>query len=140
MTDIKITLDPDGAELHMVEGDAIRENGVENLANLALLTKDGHWSEDFETSPDAKYKGNYLKTNKLPITRDNLITVARAAEKDLAGPPFGEINSLATNPIGQQQLLETVIKPVNSDPFVLSLTKNGQNYIQQILDPAYLKV
>lgn len=146
MTDIfdgdpYLTLDADGAEITFQgNGQPVMDTGLENQVNLSQFTASGHWSEDLEPDPKKRYTGLLLEAMKQPVTRQSLINMARAAELDAKDPVFSKIQSIATNPVGQQILISTQYTPISGDPFVLRLENNGRNYINQIQEPAHLKI
>jgi NADPH-dependent curcumin reductase CurA len=139
--DILVTLDGDGADIIFPgNGEPIRDTGVENLVNFNQLTEAGHWTEDLRADVNHRYKGLTLEAIKKPITRQSLIDDARAAEEDGKDPVFRKIESEATNPVGQQVKITTKYYPISNDPFILIQEKNGENYINQIVDPAHKKI
>lgn len=137
--DPKITIGPDGWTLTFKGGQPEMDQGLENMATIALMTKEG-WVGNIFLEPDEQIGSDLRKIASGSITINSLNDIRQSAEKALKNPAFGKITPTVRNPISQNIFLETLIQPPGRDVEKLILTKNGQNWINQAIDPAFRRV
>jgi hypothetical protein len=134
-----ITLTDNGAELTFLGGQPIMSQGVENQSTLSLFTEEG-WPGNHLLDDDQKIGSDFEATARKPITLTSLALVERSAENALQADLFGTVRAVASNPQSWQQDVTIRIEPPGSDPDTILLTKNGQNWINQAVNPAHGRV
>ena len=135
-----LILTNDGVTLNFVDGQPTMDQGLENMANISLLTEEGFWGNDLVEDPDERVESTFLAATRLPITVTQLKNITSAARDDLKSPAFGNVTSLVKNLTGSRLTVENTIEPPGRDAKKLVLEKNGLNWISQRDNPAHLKV
>jgi|GEM_PF-1965699 len=138
--DPKLVLTPNGSKLVFKGGQPVMDQGLENLALISLFTKKGWAGNAFIADPDKKIGSDFEETANQPITLTSLNAIARTAEKSLDNPAFGKITVEVTNPNSYRIDAILTIETPGSDIKTLILTKNGQNWINQNLNPAHRRI
>jgi phage gp46-like protein len=138
--DPKLILDNDGVYISFIGGQPIMDQGLENQALISLFTGHGWWGNSLIDNEDQKIGSDFESTAKGSITLEKLRDIEQAAEKALDSDIFGDIEAVVTNPVSTKIDMNTIIKSPGKDPDQLLLTKNGQNWINQAVDPAYRKI
>ena len=141
--DPKLTLDADGADLVFKGGQPEMDRGLENYVLMLLFTKKGWSGNTLFQDPDQRVESDFEKEANEPITAAMLVNVGQAAERALnrmiSTKMASKIIAQARNPEGQRLEVGILIQPPGQDIQVLLLEKNGQNWINQAVDPAYLR-
>ena len=138
--DPKITITPDGADMHFTGGQPIMDQGIENQATLSLFTKEGWCGNVLFDNPDEKIGSDFQDTAQDTITLTSLDRIRLSAQKALESPIFGDVNVAVSNPHGSRVDMLATIEPRGRDQETLLFEKNGINWINQKIDPAYRKV
>lgn len=131
-----ITIDPDGANLVFSGGQPKMDQGLINHVNISLLTKKGWCGNDIEPVAERKIGSDFLEKNSQSITRQSLLDISKTAEATLVGDEFGKITAIVTNPISQQVRTDILLEPTSGDISILRLTKSGQNWLNQKINPS----
>ena len=119
---------------------AMDRGGLVNSTFILLLTE-ANWPGNYLETDQRKRldAGRFLNAVKQPITRSGLNDIRMAAEADLApllrDGRAKEILVNVTNPVGDQIAVEITLTPPSRDPEKLRLTRAGQRWLLQILDP-----
>ncbi|MEE8206714.1 MAG: hypothetical protein V3T82_07175 [Nitrospinaceae bacterium] len=130
---LKITLD--GADLTFKGGQPVMDQGLENQAQISLFTGQG-WPGNF-LLPDEGQLGSSFETKvQGPITLSSLAELEKTAEDAISAPVFGTIRAEASNPESWRIDLKVTIEPPGRDVTTVLLSRNGQNWISQALNPA----
>ena len=145
MTDIysgdpKLILTVNGSKLFYKSGQPVMDQGVENPAFLSLFVPRGWSGNSFITDPDEALESDFLAETKGPITFSKLSRIEQAAVKALSDPIFGNVTASATNPSSAHVVVDILIEPPGRDELTLRLTRNGQNWIFQKLNPANTRI
>jgi len=138
--DPKLVLTPNGSKLVFKGGQPVMDQGLENLALISLFTKKDWVGNAFIADPNKKIGSDFEETANQPITLASLNALAMSAEKALKNPAFGKITVEITNPNSHRLNVKITIEAPGSDIKTLILTKNGQNWINQNLNPAYRRI
>ena len=133
MSDPRISITADGADLSFFGGQPIMDDGLENLVFISLFTSPG-WcgnklqrnviGSDFET-----------ECNK-PITLKQLNVIRNAAELALNVPILGKVRVEVTNPVSHRLNVVVTIERIG---VAINLLRDGGNWSYQINDPAHLR-
>lgn len=146
MTDINYQGDPrmvlneNGSNLVYRDGQPLMDRGLENLVFIALFTKKGWSGNALFRDPNKKIGSDFVEAHEQPITLSALNEIRDAAEKALAIPVFGVVTVTVINPRSNTILTDIIIQPPGRDIQRLLVSKNGLNWIAQIVDPAYRKI
>ena len=132
--DPKLTLDCDGADLTYKDGQPVMDRGLENLALISLFTEEGWGGNALFRDPAQKVGSGFMEAHRQPINLSALNDIRDAAEKALDIDVFGSVEAVTTNP--RSDVIRTVItiEPPGKDLQTLIITKNGLNWIAQILE------
>jgi phage gp46-like protein len=142
--DPKVTIGPNGAEMHFMGGQPVMDQGLENSYFISLFTKPGWWGNVLMDEESQKIGSLYEQTAKGPInlntltrTRDAALkSVQWAIDEGVASENLAEVTNTKTD-----RLETTVLAiPPGKDFQVLLATKYGASWIAQKIDPANLKV
>lgn len=141
--DPRVKITEAGAELVYRGGQPVMDRGLENAVLISLFTRTG-WAGNALLTGEHEKIGDLFEqiATEEPITLTSLDRLASAAKRALAWMVSAKIASKievgATNPEGRQLATEIKIYPPGGgDPDVLTLLKNGPNWIFQKDDPAY---
>lgn len=135
--DPRLILSASGSRLQFVGGQPLMDKGVENLALISLFTSPG-WAGNLLIKEDIG--SDFENAAKQPITLSALNDIRDAAERALKTAAFGDVTVEVTNPTSDRLDVFIIIDPPAENPQQLQLTRNGQNWIFQTIDPAYKKV
>lgn len=138
--DPKLVLTPDGSKLVFVGGQPVMDQGLENLALISLFTKKGWAGNAFIADPDKKIDSDFEETANQPVTLTSLNDIAMSGERALKNPAFGKITVETSNPNSHRIDVILTIEAPGQDISTLILTKNGQNWINQNLNPAHRRI
>ncbi len=141
--DIKISITPDGAKMKFVDGEPVRDRGIENAAQISLFTKPGWWGNTLERDTNKKI-GSKFERQRVIIDIDTLNEVRDDANKALQWMIdtnfISKFDLVIANP--NLNYIEVYIKlyPPGQDIQELLFFTNGINWINQAFSPAYLKM
>lgn len=130
---LRITLD--GADLTFKGGQPIMDQGLENQAQISLFTDEG-WPGNFLLPDEGQIGSAFEKNARGPITLSSLAELEKTAEDAISAPVFGTVRAEASNPESWRVDLKVTIEPPGRDVTAILLTRNGQNWINQALNPA----
>ena len=135
--DPAIRLTNNGATLTYKGGQPVMDAGLENQAQISLLTRQG-WAGNLLFADTAEQIGSdFLKLSESTITLSGLALIENAAENALDSELFGTVTASAINPTSDRTNVSIDIQPPGQDAATILLSKNGQNWINQALNPAY---
>jgi len=135
-----ITLGPNGSRLHYTGGQPVMDQGIENLAIIALFTRQGWAGNTFFTDPNQEIGADFVDAANQPITINSLTDVEQAAVRALDSPAFGRVTATATNPVSDRLVVRILIEPPGQDSATIILTRNGLNWQAQAVNPAHARV
>ncbi|MCK5127586.1 MAG: hypothetical protein KAR42_15120 [candidate division Zixibacteria bacterium] len=135
-----MTLDENGANLVYRGGQPLMDRGLENVVLILLFTKKGWAGNALFKNPDQKIESDFVAAHEQPITLSALNEIRDAAEKALNRPVFGTVTVITTNPRSNVISSIITIEPPGRDIQTLIVSRNGLNWISQIIDPAYRKI
>lgn len=141
MTDIyagdpRLFLSPNGSKLIFKGGQPVMDRGLENLALISLFTSPGWVGNELFSDADQKLGSDFENAANQPITLTSLNDLVQAAERALVNPAFGDVTVTVENPNSYRLNVSILIEPPGQDSMELILSKNGDNWIAQKLDPA----
>lgn len=137
--DPKVTLDPDGADMLFLGGQPVMDQGWENFVFISLFT-DEEWAGNVLLNPDEKIGSKFEKLANSSITLTNLNDMRIEAESALKSESFGKITVDVQTPSSHQYKTRILISPPDALLNEIELIKNGQNWIQQKVNPAHERV
>jgi len=138
--DPRMTLDENGANLVYRDGQPLMDRGLENPVLIALFTKRGWAGNALFRNPNQRVESDFVAAHEQPITLSALNEIRDAAEKALITPVFGTVTVVTNNPRANVVSSVITIEPPGSDIQTLIVSRNGLNWISQIIDPAYRKI
>lgn len=138
--DPKLILTDDGADILYSGGNPVMDAGLENLAQISLLTAPGWWGNSLLDDDDQKLGSNFEEVANGILNLQLLNDISQAAEAALDNPAFGKVTSTVTNPADSTIKIENLIEPPGQDIETIILTRNGINWQNQAIDPAYLRI
>ena len=138
--DPKLVMTLDGSKLVFKGGQPMMDQGLENLALISLFTGKGWVGNAFISDPDKKIGSDFEIAANRPVTLKSLNDIALAGEKALDNPAFGKLMVDVTNPNSYRVDATITIESPGKDINTLILTKNGQNWINQNVNPAYRRI
>jgi len=133
--DPKIILTEDGADMVFKGGQPVMDQGFENFALMSLFTLPG-WVGNTLLEPDEQIGSEFENLAKEPITLSNLDDMSKEAVRSLKNDSFGIISANITNPNSNFRQADILIKPPGRLEKNISSVQNGQNWIQQKINPA----
>lgn len=135
-----LTLGPNGATLTYIGGQPVMDQGLENLAMIALFTKPGWAGNTFFADPNQHIGSDFVEAANQPITLQSLTDVEQAAVRALQSPAFGRVTAVAANPASENLIVKIRNEPPGQDSQTIILTRNGLNWQAQALNPAHERV
>jgi phage gp46-like protein len=141
MTDIfsgdpRLFLSENGSRLIFRGGQPVMDRGLENLALISLFTSRGWVGNTLFSDIDQQIGSDFEEAAKQPITLSMLNDVAQAAERALDNPAFGNVTVTIENPNSNRLNVTILIEPPGQDSRALILSRNGDNWIAQKIEPA----
>lgn len=113
------------------------DQGLENLAIIALFTEEG-WAGNYLFSDTNEQVGSdFLKATRQPLTLQALVDIEQAAVRALTNPAFGRITVEASNPESNKIEVVILLEPPGQDSQTIILTRNGLNWQAQAVNPAH---
>lgn len=112
------------------------DRGLENLALISLFTRRGWPGNILFSDINQQIGGDFEEAANQPITISMFNDVIQAAERALDNPAFGNVIVTVENPNSNRLNVTILIQPPGQDSKVLILSRNGDNWIAQKLEPA----
>ena len=138
--DPKLILTDDGVDIKYSGGNPIMDAGLENLAQISLLTAPGWWGNSLLDNDDQKLGSNFEEVANGILNLQKLNDTEQAAEAALDNPAFGKVTPIVTNPADSTLQAKILIEPPGQDIETIILTRNGINWQNQAIDPAYRRI
>ena len=140
--DIKLILGEDGVDIDLRGGQPIMDTGIGNAVILSLLTEGG-WAPDGLLEPTARFGGRFMAETRKPLQASRLAALQNAAIADLewmmAEGVASNIQVIVRNPEHRRLEVAVMVWPPGQDAQVVLLSKYGQNWTSQELDPNALR-
>lgn len=137
--DPRLWLDENGSNIIFRGGQPIMDAGLENAVLISLFTRKGWAGNALFPIESQKIGSDYELAHEQPIQLQTLNDVRNAAEAALAWmlPVMARtIDITVTNPSSIRIQTNIVITPPGASLIEIQLTKFGNNWIAQTLDPA----
>ncbi len=140
--DPKITLGVDGADMNFRGGQPVMDAGIENAVQLSLFTMLGWFGNAYlRQANQVGSRVEHVAGEAITVT--SLVDLENATKQALAWMiDTGIAESIyvtVANPTGRVVQATVQVKPPGRDIQTLTLTRNGQNWVNQAADPAYRK-
>jgi phage gp46-like protein len=138
--DVRLWPGPDGVTAKFINGQPIMDQGFENYVIIKLFTRMGWVGNHFIRNTKQKFGSRFEKAHDQPINLRALRDIEKAGEQALEvmieDGLASKITVTASNPASNR--IDTLVQIANpgQDLFQLLITKNGINWIAQIVDPA----
>lgn len=134
--DPRLVMTERGSTLIFKGGQPVMDQGIENQALISLFTTPGWIGNSLLADQNQHIGSDFLESTRQPITLNMLTEVEQAAIRALQSPIFGNITVNVSNP--RSDVLKIVIRlePPGQDARTLILTRNGQNWQNQAVNPA----
>lgn len=134
--DVRFVLTEEGSKFVFENGQALMDQGLENMALIALFTSPGWVGNSLFRDPNQRIGSDFERAALGTINLDRLTRIENAAKRALDNPAFGKVTVIVTNPVSHRIDVLIQIEPPGQDIQQLTIQKNGQNWIAQIYDPA----
>jgi phage gp46-like protein len=141
--DIAIKITKDGAKMKFVDGEPVRDRGIENATQISLFTKKKYWGNALVKKESQKIGSDFEKQRVVifvetlnEVRNDANLALQWMLDTNLAS----KIDLTVMNPA--LDYIETYIKiyPPGQDIQELLFLHNGVNWINQAIDPAHRKM
>lgn len=142
--DPRLILGADGSRLEYKGGQPVMDKGVENIILIDLFTQNagenshtnGWCGNHLMRSESAKVGSNFVdQTLNQPMTINGLENIEAAQVEALTRSPYGEVESTASNPKGDEiSILTNVESPAGT--FTIRTDAVSQRWQAQVSDPA----
>lgn len=138
--DVAVKITPNGAEMLIIGGQPVMDQGFHNAALISAATEPGWWGNVLETDPARKIGSEYLQELKKPIVDiesvENLQNALKIdfqwmIDKNIAQ----QIEPVVTNPQSNTVFAQIKVSPQGQDMDEILLLTNGANWEAQINDP-----
>lgn len=141
--DIAVKITPDGAKMNFIDGEPVRDAGLENAIQISLFTKPGWWGNDLIRDTNQQIGSNFERQRVVidiqtinEITNDFNNAVQWALDVNL----ISKFDLTITNPNLNYIEVDSKFYPPGQDIQELLFFSNGINWINQATDPANLKM
>ncbi len=138
--DPRMILGINGASLEFIGGQPVMDQGLENQALIALFTRKGWAGNSLFRDPNQQIGSDFEEATNQAITLTSINDMRDAGEKALESPIFGEVTVTVVNPKSNILDFTFLIKSPGGDLKTLLLTRNGQNWVSQGVNPAYRRI
>ena len=128
----------DGSYLIFKGGQPVMDQGLENQAEIGLLTTPG-WVGNFFLPVESQIGSEFINQATGTITITTLNNIRQEGEKAMAASNVGEIISDVINPSSNQIKASFILRPSAGEQQKIELTGSGSTWIGQATDPAYRK-
>jgi hypothetical protein len=134
--DPKLILTEDGSTILYKGGQPVMDQGIENLILISLFTTTGWAGNKLIDDPDKRAGSDFVEAARGPITLSKLNDIRQAAERALKNPALGPVEVTVTN--HRADIIQVLVRvsPPGQDVATLIITRNGQNWLSQALNPA----
>jgi hypothetical protein len=135
--DPAIQLTENGATLVFKGGQPVMDAGLENVAQISILTGKG-WAGNTLLPVESQIGSDFEeRAANDPITLNSLASLEKILESSLDSDVFGTVTAEMNNPKSYQLEAAILIQPPGEEQQEIILTRNGQNWINQANDPAH---
>ena len=142
--DPKVFITNDGAEMVIAGGQPVMDGGLENAAQISLMTEEDWFGNYLIEDPNQHVGARFLNAVKKPVTLTMLVdstnAITQAFQWMIDSGIASNVDAIVKNPEGVILQAEALIEPPGNDAYRLLFLKNGINWIVQKLDPASGKV
>ena len=141
--DPKITLTNSGASMTFKGGQPVMDQGLENAVVISLFTKPGFWGNDLIREESQKIGSDYQQQRTIidVQTINDVRDAAKNALKWMKGTEVAsKIEIQVINPYNDQIQTAIRILPPGQDANELLFFKNGINWVNQAVNPAYERI
>lgn len=140
--DPAVTITPDGAKMKFINGEPVKDQGLENAVLISLFTKRGYWGNSLISEESKKIGSDVEVTALEPIVSiqsvNNMTDAIDRALKWMTDTKLSQNNEITvTNPSSNNLRATIKITPPGRDSQTLLFLKNGLNWIGQALNPAH---
>lgn len=141
--DIAVKITKNGAKMKFIDGEPVRDRGIENPIQISLYTKLGWWGNDLIKDVNKKI-GSKHERPRVVIDIDTLNEIRDDAK--IALQWMFDTNLISnydlelSNPNANYILEEFKFYPPGQDVKELLFFNNGINWINQSIDPANEKM
>jgi phage gp46-like protein len=140
--DIAVKITENGARMKFVDGEPVRDQGLENYVQISLFTKPGWWGNSLIRDTNKKIGSNFERQRVIDvqtiseITKDGYNSLQSMIDTKLAS----KIDIEVVNP--NLNYIKTYIKvsPPGQDINELLFFSNGINWINQSVNPAHARM
>jgi len=142
--DPKMILTENGSDIPFKGGQPTMDRGLENAVMISFFTRPGWWGNKLMRKPEQKIGSNVEEQAQKPINLDAIndmrSAMDRAVEWMTNTRVASEIENRVSNPRNNNLRAVSLIKPPDRDVQLILLNKYGDNWINQKIDPAYLRL
>jgi phage gp46-like protein len=139
--DPKLFMSVDGSYMVFKGCQPIMDGGLENVVFISLFTKPGWSGNILFDDPNERIGSDFEEAANQPFTLESFTDMRNAANAALKwmvdSGLASTVDVTVRNPTGNILEVIILIQPPTDDVQALLLTKNGQNWIIQTVDPAY---
>lgn len=136
--DPKIIATQDGINLKYVGGQPVMDQGLENQVTIQLITEE-NWPGNIFLPVRRRIGSSVKRIAKGAITLMKLNDIRQAVVAALTADVFGDIDVTVINPESNYVKIRITIQPPGESSQEIILLKNGQNWINQANNPAYIR-
>jgi phage gp46-like protein len=139
--DIAVKITPDGAKMRFINGEPVKDQGLENAVLISLFTKKEYWGNALITEESKKIGSDVETTALEPIVSiqsiNNMTDAIDKALSWMTDTKLSQDNDVTvTNPSSNNLRATIKITPPGRDSQTLLFLKNGVNWICQAQNPA----
>lgn len=139
--DIAVKISEDGAKMRFINGEPVKDHGLENAVLISLFTRRGYWGNALITEESKKIGSDVEKTALEPIVSiqsvNNMTDAIDKALSWMTDTKLSQENEInVTNPNSNNLRATIKITPPGRDSQTLLFLKNGLNWISQAQNPA----
>ena len=143
--DPAVTITPDGAKMKFINGEPVKDQGLENAVLISLFTRRGYWGNSLISEESKKIGSDVEVTALEPIVNiqsvNNMTDAIDRALKWMTDTKLSQNNEITvTNPSSNNLRATIKITPPGRDSQTLLFLKNGLNWIGQALNPAHTRM
>lgn len=143
--DPSVTITPDGAKMKFINGEPVKDQGLENAVLISLFTRRGYWGNSLISEESKKIGSDVESVSLEPIVSiqsvNNMTDAIDRALKWMTDTKLSQDNEITvTNPSSNNLKATIKITPPGRDSQTLLFLKNGLNWIGQALNPAHTRM
>lgn len=136
--DPKIIVTQNGITLRYIGGQPVMDQGLENQVVIQLITEE-NWTGNIFLPQRRRIGSAVRRIARGAITLMKLNDIRQAVIAALRSNAFGNIEAVVTNPESNYVKVVITIQPPGESSQEIILLKNGQNWINQASNPAYIR-